>query len=43
MAETGDLAAAREHLQKALRLAPNNSLAQDDLHEVERRLSEQPH
>jgi tetratricopeptide (TPR) repeat protein len=43
MAETGELPAAREHFQKALQLDPNNTLAQDDLHEVERRLSEQSH
>jgi Flp pilus assembly protein TadD len=40
LAEIGDLSVAKEHLQKALELDGKNTLAQEDLREVENRLAE---
>ena len=39
LAEAGKLAEAQSHLERALKLDPQNSLAQDDLEEVKRRRS----
>jgi len=39
LAETGELSAAREHLKKAVGLDPKNTLALQNLQEVEHRLS----
>jgi Flp pilus assembly protein TadD len=39
LAETGALAEAREHLKKAVQLDPHNTVAQDNLSEVESRLA----
>jgi Flp pilus assembly protein TadD len=40
LSETGDLKAAREHLERAVQIDPKNSLAQENLQEVERLLAE---
>jgi Flp pilus assembly protein TadD len=39
LAEIGELASAKTHWERALTLDPQNQLAQDDLQEVQRRLS----
>ena len=37
LAEVGELSSAKTHLERALKLDPQNQLAQDDLQEVQRR------
>jgi Flp pilus assembly protein TadD len=39
LAEVGELVSAKAHLERALKLDPQNQLAQDDLQEVQRRLA----
>jgi Flp pilus assembly protein TadD len=40
LSEVGDLKAAREHLQRAVEIDPKNTVAVDDLKEVESLLAE---